>query len=266
MHHSSLRERRSYRPVVDELEDRTAPALLRFGPPLAPPPATHLHVIAPAHVETLKAFDVIVRAEDAKNHVVPTFKGTVQFTLGTADADATLPANYTFTAKDKGTHTFHMTLKSTVTQTVQAGSGALAGQDTVIVDWAATHFRVDAFKQAIAGTPTMVNVVALDANNNVVPGYTGKVHFSSTDIYAELPADYAFNAADAGSHLFSVTFLSSGKQSLGVREVGGSPAGMAQTKVVWPWAPYNPMPMNYPPYSPWYTAFPGYSPWMNPWF
>ncbi|MBM3994056.1 MAG: hypothetical protein FJ303_07870 [Planctomycetes bacterium] len=236
----TLRERLSYRPVVDELEDRTAPAVLRFTPPPPPPPATHLEVIVPAHVETGKAFEVIVRAEDAKDRVVPGFRGTVQFSLGITDTGATLPGNYTFTAKDQGVRKFQVKLTSTVTQNVKANTNRLAGQGAVIVDPAVTHFRVDAFSKANVGMPTMVNVTALDANNNVVPGYTGKVHFSSTDIYAELPKDYKFTAGDAGTQLFAVTYWTAGTHTLGVREVGGSPTGMAQTKVLWPWSTYNP--------------------------
>jgi len=37
----------------------------------------------------------------------------------------------------------------------------------------------------------------------VVTGYTGTIHFRSTDIRAGLPADYTFTAADKGVHTFT---------------------------------------------------------------
>jgi hypothetical protein len=44
----------------------------------------------------------------------------------------------------------------------------------------------------------------VDAFGNTVTGYTGKVHFASTDAKATLPTAYAFTAADAGVHTFNV--------------------------------------------------------------
>ena len=49
-----------------------------------------------------------------------------------------------------------------------------------------------------------LTVKAVDAFGNTVTGYTGTVHFSSTDTQADLPADYTFTAADAGVHTFTV--------------------------------------------------------------
>ena len=50
-----------------------------------------------------------------------------------------------------------------------------------------------------AGTSYTETVTAEDALGNVATGYTGTVHFTSTDVQAGLPADYTFTAADAGS-------------------------------------------------------------------
>jgi len=41
----------------------------------------------------------------------------------------------------------------------------------------------------------------------VVTGYTGTIHFKSTDGRATLPADYTFTAADKGAHTFSGLIL-----------------------------------------------------------
>src|SRR5258707_729944 len=86
----------TYQPSICELEDRIVPAGFRFlGSPVHPPaPATHLVLIVPPNVQEGKAVNVIVEAMDAGNHVVTGFKGTVQISLGSADALATLPASF----------------------------------------------------------------------------------------------------------------------------------------------------------------------------
>jgi hypothetical protein len=53
-------------------------------------------------------------------------------------------------------------------------------------------------------------VEALDAYGNVATGYTGTIRFSSDEDHADLPDDYTFTAADAGTHTFSATFNRSG--------------------------------------------------------
>ncbi len=249
---------RTYRPAFDVLEDRTVPTLIRVFP-AAPvlPPATHLQVIVPQDVESGKPFNVLVSALDASNHLVPTFKGTVQVKLATADASATLPASFTFAAADKGRHTFQVTLTATGAQTVKATGGAITGQSALTVDPAVTHFGVYAFGQAVAGSPTILNVVALDANNHTVAGYSGTVHFTSTDVYAILPANYTFNAADGGSHLFQTTFGTIGLHTLAVNATAnGSILGAVQLQVLSPW------------YYPAFSYSPGYGNWGwgNPWF
>jgi len=57
----------------------------------------------------------------------------------------------------------------------------------------------------VAGAAHSVTVKALDAYGNVAVGYRGKVHFTTSDPKASVPADYTFTAADAGVHVFSYT-------------------------------------------------------------
>jgi nitrous oxidase accessory protein NosD len=67
---------------------------------------------------------------------------------------------------------------------------------------------------ATAGAASTFTLTVLDSSGNVVTGYTGTVHFTSTDVAAGLPADYTFTAADAGSHTFSTTFKTSGSRTI----------------------------------------------------
>jgi hypothetical protein len=69
---------------------------------------------------------------------------------------------------------------------------------------------------ATAGVAQPITLVALDASGNVLTGYTGTVHFSSSDAKAVLPADYTFTAADGGFHTFTATLKTAGTQSISV--------------------------------------------------
>ncbi len=66
----------------------------------------------------------------------------------------------------------------------------------------------------VAGVAHNVTVTAKDAYGNTATGYRGKVHFTSSDPAAVLPADYTFTATDAGVHVFSVTLKTAGTRSV----------------------------------------------------
>ncbi len=55
---------------------------------------------------------------------------------------------------------------------------------------------------------------ALNANGAVVSGYTGTVHFTSSDALAILPANYTFTSANDGSHTFTVTLKTAGNETI----------------------------------------------------
>ncbi len=80
---------------------------------------------------------------------------------------------------------------------------------------AAHQLTVGGFPSAtIVGAAHNLTVTALDQNGNSAIGYTGTVHFTSSDGQAQLPADYTFTAADGGVHTFAVTFATAGNQSV----------------------------------------------------
>ncbi len=79
----------------------------------------------------------------------------------------------------------------------------------------ATHFSVTAPSSLTAGGTFSITVSALSSSNANVAGYTGTVHFSSSDVAAGLPADYAFTAADAGVHTFTgLTLKTAGNETI----------------------------------------------------
>jgi hypothetical protein len=157
---------------------------------------------------------VTVTARDQFGNVATSYAGTVHFT--STDSTAILPANYTFGPADAGTHTFSVTLKTAGTQTI-TGTDTVTGNTTgttgaITVNAApATRLAVAASPTSIvAGGTTSVTVTAQDAYANSIVGYLGTIHFTSTDLLAVLPMDYAFVAADSGSHTFSVTLKTAG--------------------------------------------------------
>jgi autotransporter-associated beta strand protein len=173
--------------------------------------ATHFTVTAPSTATAGTAFNFTVTALDANNNTVTNYSGTVHFT--STDAQATLPANSTLT---NGTGTFSATLKTggnqtltatdTTTSSITGTSGAIA-----VSALAATHFTVSAPASATAGTATTFTVTALDANNNPATGYSGTVHFTSSDGQATLPAN---STLTNGVGTFSATLKTAGTQTL----------------------------------------------------
>jgi hypothetical protein len=70
-----------------------------------------------------------------------------------------------------------------------------------------------------AGPGVQFNLALTVQNSNTnatLSGYTGTVHFTSSDVTAVLPADYTFVAGDAGSHTFQFTLNTPGAQTISV--------------------------------------------------
>jgi hypothetical protein len=94
-----------------------------------------------------------------------------------------------------------------------SGAGALDTNDICgILTGPATHFSVSAPASATAGGASQITVTALDANNNVVTGYAGTVHLTSTD------ATFVNSTGDStlthGVGAFSVGLKTAGEQTM----------------------------------------------------
>jgi hypothetical protein len=198
------------------------------------PAATHFTVAAPAGAPAGTPVNVTVTALDASNQVVPGYAGTVHLT--STDGQAVLPANATL---PNGVGTFSVTLGTagaqTITATDTANASIMGTSNAITVTaGAATHFAVTAPASATAGTAVSVTVTALDMFNNIATGYAGTVHFTSTDVWAVLPADYPFTPADAGAHTFTnaVTLKTGGTQTITAADAAtGSITGSAAVVV-----------------------------------
>jgi hypothetical protein len=176
--------------------------------------ATNPTVAGASHSVTIKALD-------AYGNVATGYRGTIHFT--SLDGEAGLPADYTFTAADNGVHKFTngLNLKTAGSKWVRATDTATptitgthmvtvtpATAKTLTVSIAANPFP--------AGSAHSVTVKALDAYGNLATGYTGAIHFTSSDGAAIVPGNYTFTGADAGSHKFTggVTLKTTGSQSV----------------------------------------------------
>lgn len=185
---------------------------------------------------------VKVVAQTSGGSTVPGYRGTIAFT--STDSQALLPASYTFTSADSGVHVFTngVTLKTAGTQSVTANdtvSGIIGSQAGISV----TALGMSGFVLNVpprlgtypVGSSLSATVTAADIYGNRISGYRGRIHFTSTDARAVLPADYTFASADAGSHSWpsgSVILHTSGTQSITVTDTANSALIGSQTMTV----------------------------------
>ncbi len=174
------------------------------------------------------AFSVTVTAENAAGQTLTTYTGTVHFTTSDTGAGIVLPANYTFTTADNGSHTFTngVTLVTAGSQTVTAtdtSNSAITGQATVTVGAAAAStLTLSAPSSSSQNGPFTVTVTATDPYGNLATGYVGTVSFTTSDTGpgVVLPGNYTFGLADKGSHTFTngVTLVTLGNQTVTVTD------------------------------------------------
>jgi hypothetical protein len=166
------------------------------------------------------AFWPMFSARDAYNNVITNYTGTIH--ISSSDPQAVLPADYTFTANDRGLHSFPVTFLTAGNQTLTATdtqNSAVSGSATVLVGnyIPGLHFTIAPSQSVVtAGSPFSLTVTVYDQYNQVARYYVGTVTFLSSDHGAGvvLPPDYAFTAADAGVHVFTgVTLVTAANPS-----------------------------------------------------
>jgi hypothetical protein len=197
-------------------------------------------VATPASVTAGTPFSYTVTAEDKFGNVETGYTGTVHFTASSADTQAALPADYTFTAADAGVHTFTATLFRTqsifsptvpsITATDTTAHFASTALVNVLSLAPNNIAMIGAPSGTSAGSGFQVTVEALDIFGNAATAYTGTVHFSSFDAQAVLPADCTFTANDRGAHTFFGDLKTAGTQSLAVTDTT-NPAFASQSTI-----------------------------------
>jgi hypothetical protein len=217
--------------TLTAMDTTTASAATFSGMVVQPAPVSHFVVAAPATIATGGAFAITLTAFDRYHNVAPGYNGTVHFT--SLDAAAVLPPDYTFQGNDNGAHTFRwVTLKSVGTETITAtdtASSSVTGSAAVEVKpvlWVG-----DFPSPTSAGVAGSFTVTAVDGLGNIVPGYTGSVHFTTSDAQGVLPGDYAFTAADQGRHTFSATLKTAGTSWITATDTSTSLTAGTQTGI-----------------------------------
>jgi hypothetical protein len=191
-----------------------------------PTTANHLRVTS-VPVTAGSPFDVSVTALDPFNNVATSYLGLVHFSTNDPAKGVTLPADYTFIAGDSGIHVFTggATLLTAGPHTVTATdppvlTGPKGSMTVSVQPTTASQLFITGPTSATAGTAFNVTITAKDPYNNIATGFTGTVHFASSDGNAALPADYTFTAADKGVHVFQPILKTSGPQSLTASSAG----------------------------------------------
>jgi hypothetical protein len=125
-----------------------------------------------------------VTAKDVGGNIATGYTGTVQLT--SSDAQATLPANYTFTGVDAGVHTFSGTLKTVGTRSITATdtvSSSITGtQSNITVNaGASTNVTPSGTPQSVVvgNFYSPISVLVTDAVGNPIPN--ASVTFQSSN-------------------------------------------------------------------------------------
>jgi len=187
--------------------DTVTPSITSSGPILVLTAQSFL-VTAPASVTPGVPFNITVKALDTIGGTVPGYSGTVHIT--STDGAATLPADATLT---NGIGTFQVTLRTQGTQTVTATdtvTSSITGGVSTYVPGPATSFAVTAPPTVTKGIAFTITVTARDSTNATASGYSGTVHFTSSEAGATLPANATLTN---GVGTFSVTLPTAGNNA-----------------------------------------------------
>ena len=179
-----------------------------------------LSLAAPTSATAGTPLSLTVTAENAAGGTDVGYLGTIHFT--SSDLQAGLPANYTFTSADLGTHTFSVTLKTAGSESITAtdtSTPAITGEVSGISvsPAAASQFVFSGLPSTTtAGVSQTVAVIALDPYGNVATGFAGSIQLTTSDPQVSLPENESFTAEDQGIDAFPLTFETAGSQSVTV--------------------------------------------------
>jgi hypothetical protein len=114
----------------------------------------------------------------------------------------------------------------------QRGSFRFFGAPGAVAVNPATAFRIDGPVVVAPGQPFQMTVTAVDKWGNTASTYRGTVHFSSTDLDAQLPDDYTFGTADGGAHAFDAVLQTPGSQTILIQDTSSASLAAALTILV----------------------------------
>ncbi|HYY72836.1 MAG TPA: kelch repeat-containing protein [Candidatus Bathyarchaeia archaeon] len=173
--------------------------------------ATHFSISGPSAATVSLPITANVTALDDFANVASSYAGTVRLT--SSDAQAVLPANSVLAS---GTGGFSVTLKTVGSQTITATDTVTASITGVtsginVVTNAPTQISVTAPATSLTRQTIQLTLSALDGANNLSVGYSGTVHFTSSDTQAKLPPD---STLAAGTATVSATLETAGTETI----------------------------------------------------
>jgi hypothetical protein len=170
--------------------------------------ATQLVLRLPKEVRADAPVAAMLMAVDASGRRVPNFSGEVSIT--SSDEAATLPETVTFVM---GRAMAPVTFRTEGEQTLTVKAGDLTAEATTMVaaQPAVADFRIQLQPEVVAGRPTLVTVVAVDADGAPVRGFSGSATLTASDEGARLPDAVQFRR---GRAYFQVAFASLGEQQI----------------------------------------------------
>jgi hypothetical protein len=184
----------------------------------APPAAARLNVTASAGSGTAGApFSLTVTAQTATNATATGYTGTVTFT--SSDPKATLPANYRYTATDRGIHTFNTIILAasgdhTITAT-DTTTAAIAGIVTISVAQASTTTSLTAdHNPATVNQPVtftaMVHATTTPSPGTAVSFLDADAPIGSGNLDANGQATFRTAALTVGVHTITARYSGDG--------------------------------------------------------
>ena len=172
---------------------------------------------------------ITVQLQDAFGNVINAPTGGQAVTLSSSSGGATFtpPSPITIPASSSSTtFTYRDTVAGTPTVSVSAPNLTGASQQETINPGPAASLSSAAPGTAVHGAAFTLTLTARDSFGNIATGYTGTVHFTSTDLAGTvngssiLTATYTFLPGDSGVHSFSVVLNTVGTQTVTVSDPG----------------------------------------------
>ena len=211
---------------------------------VAPQNASHLEVTGPpANWTAGTPVTLHATLRDRWNNIASLYTGTLQ--LATSDLRAQVPSAHTFTSQDAGVFDFNaLTLVTAGLQAVSifdASNNDLrwTPQSYSVAGATAAALQVVTPSLVSAGIPAAISVAVRDTFGNLAGGFSGTLHFATSDPRAGAPPDWVLTAADMPEQTLAagLTWRSLGNQNITVTADGQVPlAALVQNVVVQPGA------------------------------
>ncbi len=214
-------------------DSRTKPSSTSAGYSFNVFPAHLSFTTAPVNTNAGVAMaNIVVKVLDPSNAVVT--GSTASITI--APDHNSINSGTTTVAAVAGVATFtniKINLTGAYTMTASATGLTSANANFSITPGPIAQLTVAGFPNpATVNLAGSFTVTAQDAGNNVITGYTGTVHFTSSDGAAVLPADYTFVAGENGVHAFNATLKTVGTRSITATDTVTSSVTGSQTGIV----------------------------------